>query len=196
VRGTLPTLEVNSCPLCSIASLAGDGESILEAIASTESACIVHGSWLDNRGVLRCRIDTAGVIQRVKELFKGHKELVLGFNTFLPKVCSCCHQTADPATNWRLADCWLFCLCLQGYEIQLADVADMDDVSTAGGHSRPRHAADHTAGSCLGPGTLSVAAAAAMLARGTSSLTLTFCTCRSHLRNQSSQWSLIRLSTM
>jgi hypothetical protein len=39
--------------------------------------------------VLGCRarrIDTAGVIQRVKDLFKGHKELVLGFNTFLPKV--------------------------------------------------------------------------------------------------------------
>jgi paired amphipathic helix protein Sin3a len=32
------------------------------------------------------RIDTAGVIIRVKELFKGHKELILGFNTFLPKV--------------------------------------------------------------------------------------------------------------
>eukprot|EP00775_Hariotina_reticulata_P006274 gene6274-6513_t len=47
------------------------------------------------------RIDTAGVIARVKDLFRGHKELVLGFNTFLPK----------------------------GYEIQLADVADMDDVS-------------------------------------------------------------------
>lgn len=25
---------------------------------------------------------------RVKELFRGHKELVLGFNTFLPKVSS------------------------------------------------------------------------------------------------------------
>ncbi|KAI8469341.1 MAG: hypothetical protein J3K34DRAFT_522233 [Monoraphidium minutum] len=31
------------------------------------------------------RIDTAGVIQRVKDLFRGHKELILGFNTFLPK---------------------------------------------------------------------------------------------------------------
>ncbi|KAK2408186.1 paired amphipathic helix protein Sin3 [Trifolium repens] len=31
------------------------------------------------------RIDTAGVIVRVKELFKGHKDLILGFNTFLPK---------------------------------------------------------------------------------------------------------------
>nr|KYP33215.1 Paired amphipathic helix protein Sin3 [Cajanus cajan] len=31
------------------------------------------------------RIDTTGVIERVKELFKGHKDLILGFNTFLPK---------------------------------------------------------------------------------------------------------------
>ncbi|XP_031282358.1 paired amphipathic helix protein Sin3-like 4 isoform X2 [Pistacia vera] len=31
------------------------------------------------------RIDTAGVIARVKDLFKGHRELILGFNTFLPK---------------------------------------------------------------------------------------------------------------
>ena len=32
-----------------------------------------------------CRIETAGVIARVKELFKGHRNLILGFNTFLPK---------------------------------------------------------------------------------------------------------------
>ncbi|CAM8986310.1 unnamed protein product [Rhodiola kirilowii] len=31
------------------------------------------------------RTNTAGVIQRVKELFKGHNNLILGFNTFLPK---------------------------------------------------------------------------------------------------------------
>ncbi|KAJ8546294.1 hypothetical protein K7X08_018877 [Anisodus acutangulus] len=31
------------------------------------------------------RIDTAGVIARVKDLFKGHPGLILGFNTFLPK---------------------------------------------------------------------------------------------------------------
>ncbi|XP_059648928.1 paired amphipathic helix protein Sin3-like 4 isoform X2 [Cornus florida] len=30
-------------------------------------------------------IDTAGVIARVKDLFKGHRDLILGFNTFLPK---------------------------------------------------------------------------------------------------------------
>uniref|UniRef100_A0A0D9WBP3 Histone deacetylase interacting domain-containing protein n=1 Tax=Leersia perrieri TaxID=77586 RepID=A0A0D9WBP3_9ORYZ len=31
------------------------------------------------------RIDTAGVIIRVKNLFNGHHELILGFNAFLPK---------------------------------------------------------------------------------------------------------------
>ncbi|MED6136698.1 Paired amphipathic helix protein Sin3-like 4 [Stylosanthes scabra] len=31
------------------------------------------------------RVDTAGVIARVKELFKGHRDLILGFNTFLPR---------------------------------------------------------------------------------------------------------------
>ncbi|GAA0165695.1 chromatin/chromatin-binding, or -regulatory protein [Lithospermum erythrorhizon] len=33
------------------------------------------------------RIDTSGVIARVKDLFKGHRDLILGFNTFLPKGC-------------------------------------------------------------------------------------------------------------
>ncbi|AES59652.2 putative transcription regulator Others family [Medicago truncatula] len=31
------------------------------------------------------RVDTDGVIERVKELFRGHRDLILGFNTFLPK---------------------------------------------------------------------------------------------------------------
>ncbi|KAF5479524.1 hypothetical protein F2P56_000335 [Juglans regia] len=31
------------------------------------------------------RTDTVGVIARVKELFKGHNNLIFGFNTFLPK---------------------------------------------------------------------------------------------------------------
>jgi len=30
------------------------------------------------------RIDTTDLVARVKELFKGHKYLILGFNTFLP----------------------------------------------------------------------------------------------------------------
>lgn len=37
--------------------------------------------------VVSCRVDTDGVIARVKELFKGHNNLLLGFNTFLPKDC-------------------------------------------------------------------------------------------------------------
>lgn len=31
------------------------------------------------------RIDTAGVIKRVKSLFQGHRDLILGFNAFLPE---------------------------------------------------------------------------------------------------------------
>ena len=31
------------------------------------------------------KVDTYGVIERVKTLFKGHQHLILGFNTFLPK---------------------------------------------------------------------------------------------------------------
>ena len=38
-----------------------------------------------------CRINTDGVIDQVKSLFRGHKELILGFNTFLPKVIAIQH---------------------------------------------------------------------------------------------------------
>ena len=31
-----------------------------------------------------CSIDTPGVIGRVSNLFKGHPDLIVGFNTFLP----------------------------------------------------------------------------------------------------------------
>ncbi|XP_010480637.1 PREDICTED: paired amphipathic helix protein Sin3-like 4 [Camelina sativa] len=31
------------------------------------------------------RVDFLGVIRRLKELFKGHQELLVGFNTFMPK---------------------------------------------------------------------------------------------------------------
>ncbi|XP_051132564.1 paired amphipathic helix protein Sin3-like 3 isoform X2 [Andrographis paniculata] len=33
------------------------------------------------------RINTAAVMSKVKELFKGHRDLILGFNAFLPKGC-------------------------------------------------------------------------------------------------------------
>ena len=32
-----------------------------------------------------CRVNTVGVIKRGKELFKGHWERIVGFNTFLPR---------------------------------------------------------------------------------------------------------------
>ena len=41
-----------------------------------------------SKAVVACRINTEGVIHQVKMLFHGHIELILGFNTFLPKVCS------------------------------------------------------------------------------------------------------------
>ena len=34
---------------------------------------------------LNNRIDTEGVIKRVKKIFKGHRDLILGFNQFLPR---------------------------------------------------------------------------------------------------------------
>ncbi len=44
-----------------------------------------------------CRINTEGVIWQVKTLFKGHRELILGFNTFLPKVTRSCPALRCPA---------------------------------------------------------------------------------------------------
>jgi histone deacetylase complex regulatory component SIN3 len=38
-------------------------------------------------------IDTPGVIEKVSTLFRGHTDLIVGFNTFLPpgyKVCVVC----------------------------------------------------------------------------------------------------------
>jgi len=51
---------------------------------SSEDLDFVSLNWLVSQFFI-CRIDTSGVIARVKELFKGHKDLILGFNTFLPK---------------------------------------------------------------------------------------------------------------
>ena len=78
------------------------------------------------------------MIEQVKSLFKGNRELILGFNTFLPKV-SFAHSNSRAAHalnvtergpfSWSLArhpalpDVWLriafHCLLLQGFEIQM-----------------------------------------------------------------------------
>lgn len=60
----------------------------------------VYDTFLDIMKEFKAqRIDTSGVIARVKDLFRGHRELILGFNTFLPK----------------------------GYEIELARISDDED---------------------------------------------------------------------
>ena len=41
------------------------------------------------------KIDTAGVILRVKTLFHGHSDLILGFNAFLPKGYEIKHEDLD-----------------------------------------------------------------------------------------------------
>lgn len=46
----------------------------------------VYDNFLDIMKQFKAQtIDTAGVIKKVKSLFHGHTELILGFNTFLPK---------------------------------------------------------------------------------------------------------------
>lgn len=55
------------------------------------------------------RIDTTGVIQRVKQLFKGHRELILGFNTFLPKV-----RARAWLPNRMHLDAWYVARCAPG----------------------------------------------------------------------------------
>jgi paired amphipathic helix protein Sin3a len=47
--------------------------------------CTLVFMWLWRGAIFGCRIDTNGVIIRVKTLFNGYPELILGFNTFLPK---------------------------------------------------------------------------------------------------------------
>lgn len=65
-------------------------------------------------------IDTGGVIERVKNLFKGHKQLILGFNTFLPDVRHDVEQ--------RL---WVHCRpqpSPQGFKIKYSDLEEEEKV--------------------------------------------------------------------
>ena len=78
---------------------------------------------------LPCRINTEGVIRRVKTLFRGHKELILGFNTFLPQV-SLWRSAGRVFLYWLLASgVFTFdCSRLQGYEITMDDVEEDEKV--------------------------------------------------------------------
>lgn len=53
-------------------------------------------------------IDTPGVIQRVSNLFKGHPELIVGFNTFLPPG-----YKIEVQSNEQV----IFCLCTALFKI-------------------------------------------------------------------------------
>ena len=45
---------------------------------------LAHAQFLDIMKEFKAQsIDTPGVIDRVLELFRGNRELILGFNTFL-----------------------------------------------------------------------------------------------------------------
>jgi len=52
-----------------------------------------------------CRIDTPGVIARVSDLFRGHRDLIMGFNTFLPPgykigmLATCIHCNSSIAED-------------------------------------------------------------------------------------------------
>ena len=86
--------------------------------------CSMHPyAPLKNLGSATCRINTEGVIWQVKQLFAGHKELILGFNTFLPKVRASssvgCLRKRGKSADQRSR--------LQGYEITIADVEDEED---------------------------------------------------------------------
>ena len=67
-----------------------------------------------------CRINTDGVIDQVKSLFRGHKELILGFNTFLPKVIAIQHafQSFMPPNSPNL----MRICCGGGVSLQLANM--------------------------------------------------------------------------
>lgn len=57
---------------------------------------VKHYKLLNDRGLYCfCSIDTPGVINRVSQLFKGHPDLIMGFNTFLPPGYKIEVQTND-----------------------------------------------------------------------------------------------------
>ncbi|CAN8067113.1 unnamed protein product, partial [Agarophyton chilense] len=69
-----------------------DALAYLEKVKSQFSGNIdVYNQFLDIMKEFKAQsIDTRQVIHRVAELFRGHKELILGFNTFLPPGYNIC----------------------------------------------------------------------------------------------------------
>jgi hypothetical protein len=71
------------CPCMAFGSLGGTLSPRPPAQHMLRYVCVSCVAVL-LRNVPVCSIDTPGVIHRVSELFKGHNNLILGFNAFLP----------------------------------------------------------------------------------------------------------------
>ncbi|KAG7468308.1 hypothetical protein MATL_G00141500 [Megalops atlanticus] len=64
----------------------------------------VYNDFLDIMKEFKSQsIDTPGVISRVSQLFKGHPDLIMGFNTFLPPGYKIEHQAQLPAPTTTAA---------------------------------------------------------------------------------------------
>lgn len=58
---------------------------LLETLVFARCFCILRNRFPCPSLPFPCRINTPGVIERVKNLFRGYNKLILGFNTFLPE---------------------------------------------------------------------------------------------------------------
>src|SRR5690606_37676528 len=72
------------------------------------------------------RIDTPGVILRVKYLFQGHPDLILGFNTFLPPGYKITSAEVD------IAVCYIYILLVNGGADVLIDVGPLQQHDSYG----------------------------------------------------------------
>ncbi|XP_049782230.1 paired amphipathic helix protein Sin3b-like [Schistocerca cancellata] len=64
----------------------------------------VYNDFLDIMKEFKSQsIDTPGVIQRVSNLFKGHPELIVGFNTFLPPGYKIEVQSSDQGHSFQVS---------------------------------------------------------------------------------------------
>jgi histone deacetylase complex regulatory component SIN3 len=68
----------------------------------------VYNDFLDIMKEFKSQsIDTPGVIARVSSLFRGHPELIVGFNTFLPPGYKIEVHSNDSVSNYT----WVSLLC-------------------------------------------------------------------------------------
>ena len=86
--------------------------------------------------IFKIRIDTEGVIKRVKTIFKGHRDLILGFNQFLPKVVPV--YSSFNRRHFLKRSCLTTSWFNQGHEIRVEDVV-REEREEAVGNIRHEH---------------------------------------------------------